>query len=646
MQTSHTKPLNDVSTEPVIIEEKISKKNGEVNIRKYARGKVLGKGGFATAYEFTDLEENKLFAAKIVAKSSLTKKRALEKLLAEIKIHKSLHHDNIVQFERVFEDKENVYILLEICPNQTLKELLKKRKRISELECVLYMTQIIHALKYLHAKRIIHRDLKLGNLLLGKAFDIKVADFGLAAKIEHDGEKRRTICGTPNYIAPEVLDKKIGHSYEVDIWSLGVICYTLLIGRPPYETNNTKETYKRIIKNDYTFPTSVSISDDAKDLIKSILKLDPSLRPNLDQILDHPFIKNHASKNASSIGQSQASKRLSNLVTVQSPVNGGSHLPTEPGFGLTSQRNRDSALDKNVYENDMPDHIFSSTNINKKSDRLSTNNIRPATTDARARPFSSHQPIASVSSTGQIKESNEEILAKLGIHVTKWIDYSTKYGLGYMLSDGTSGVAFNDHTKLIMPKSMNKIEYILRKGEQQRESLYVYNSEGYPKELEKKMLLLKHFKNYLQEGDEKENNEEENHIQNPMEELNKEPLVYIKKWLKTKHATMFRLSNKIIQVDFEDKTRIVLNSNQQMVYYKNKKGEMSQHPLLTALDVEYPEMVKRLKYTKEILVHIRQANNNIENNQSEDINKRIKTENEPLVDLHSVRNGIVDGNVY
>ena len=77
--------------------------------------------------------------------------------------------------------------------------------------------------RYLHEKRIIHRDLKLGNLLLGKSFDIKIADFGLAAKIDHDGEKRRTICGTPNYIAPEVLDKKIGHSYEVDIWSLGVI---------------------------------------------------------------------------------------------------------------------------------------------------------------------------------------------------------------------------------------------------------------------------------------------------------------------------------------------------------------------------------------------------------------------------------------
>jgi len=110
--------------------------------------------------------------------------------LAEIKIHKSLNHENIVQFERVFEDKENVYILLEVCPNQTLKELLKRRKRITELECVLYLTQTINALKYLHEKKIIHRDLKLGNLLLGKSFDIKVGDFGLAAKIEHDGEKK------------------------------------------------------------------------------------------------------------------------------------------------------------------------------------------------------------------------------------------------------------------------------------------------------------------------------------------------------------------------------------------------------------------------------------------------------------------------
>ena len=94
--------------------------------------------------------------------------------------------------------------------------------------------QIIAALKYLHTHRIIHRDLKLGNLFLSGKMEIKIGDFGLATKLEFDGERKRTICGTPNYIAPEILEAKQGHSYEVDIWSLGVVLYTMLIGRPPF----------------------------------------------------------------------------------------------------------------------------------------------------------------------------------------------------------------------------------------------------------------------------------------------------------------------------------------------------------------------------------------------------------------------------
>lgn len=90
---------------------------------------------------------------------------------------------------------------------------------------------MINALKYLHANKIIHRDLKLGNIFIGHNMTLKIGDFGLATKIEYDGERKKTICGTPNYIAPEILDGKDGHSYEVDIWSLGVIIYTLLIGK-------------------------------------------------------------------------------------------------------------------------------------------------------------------------------------------------------------------------------------------------------------------------------------------------------------------------------------------------------------------------------------------------------------------------------
>ena len=90
---------------------------------------------------------------------------------------------------------------------------------------------------------------------------IKVGDFGLAAKVIFEGEKKHTICGTPNYIAPEILDAKLGHSYEVDYWSIGVICYTLLVGRPPFESPEVKQTYKRIKANDYKFPDTVDISD-------------------------------------------------------------------------------------------------------------------------------------------------------------------------------------------------------------------------------------------------------------------------------------------------------------------------------------------------------------------------------------------------
>jgi len=122
--------------------------------------------------------------------------------------------------------------------------------------------------------------------------EIKIGDFGLATKVEFEGEKKKTICGTPNYIAPEVLDGKVGHSYEVDTWSLGVIIYTLLIGKPPYETPDVKTTYKKIRMNSYSFPDHVPISETAKSLIVKILNLDPSKRPTMDEILEHPFL-NH-----------------------------------------------------------------------------------------------------------------------------------------------------------------------------------------------------------------------------------------------------------------------------------------------------------------------------------------------------------------
>ena len=151
---------------------------------------------------------------------------------------------------------------------------------------------MISGLKFLHSNRVIHRDMKLGNLFLTDRMEIKIGDFGLATKLEYDGEKKRTICGTPNYIAPEVLDGKVGHSFEVDVWSLGVIIYTLLIGKPPFETPDVKTTYMKIKKNSFSFPDHVPIGDHARALITKILNLDPTRRPSLDEIQNHPFMNN------------------------------------------------------------------------------------------------------------------------------------------------------------------------------------------------------------------------------------------------------------------------------------------------------------------------------------------------------------------
>lgn len=158
-----------------------------------------------------------------------------------------LDHPNIVNFLDCFEDDDNVYMTLELCLGGSLMDLFRRRRRLSEPETRFFMVQILGACHYMHAHQVIHRDLKLGNIFLDANMNIKVGDFGLAALIENEGERKKTICGTPNYIAPEVLfDTANGHSYEVDTWSTGVILYTLLIGRPPFQTKDVKGIYEYV----------------------------------------------------------------------------------------------------------------------------------------------------------------------------------------------------------------------------------------------------------------------------------------------------------------------------------------------------------------------------------------------------------------
>ena len=270
-----------------IIEEQLTKENGEKHTKHYAKGNLLGKGSEIECYELIDLETKKISAAKIFPKARIKKTKLKEKIRTELKIQTRLNHPNIIKFEHFFEDSENVYILLELCINKNLNELLRRRKRLTELEAQYYLLQLITGLKYLHNLKIIHRDLRLESLFLNEKLELKIGDFAYATKIEFDGERKTSVCGVPNYKAPEMISGS--HSYEADIWSVGVILYTILIGKPPFHTDNSQTTYSKIKGGIYDIPESADISDACKELMRHILVVDYANRLTLDQILKSDF---------------------------------------------------------------------------------------------------------------------------------------------------------------------------------------------------------------------------------------------------------------------------------------------------------------------------------------------------------------------
>ncbi len=280
--------------------------------------------------------------------------------------------------------------------------------------------------------------------------ELKVADFGLATKLEFEGDRKRTICGTPNYIAPEILDGKQGHSYEVDIWSFGVILYTMLIGKPPFETSDVKTTYKRIKMNAYSFPEHTVISESAKSLIARILNLDPSKRPTIDEILDHSFLH----------GSSSVPKLLP-----------ASTLACPPSSSYLKQFNVDSSKSEKPRLESTAPLKLNTLGRDGRPAVLPTapNMMNTARVSLSQRPAAgASQPAATARATTAvsgmalpIKPEIEEkktatpadgVASALGpaLWVKKWVDYSSKYGLGYLISNGATGVFFNDSSKIIL----------------------------------------------------------------------------------------------------------------------------------------------------------------------------------------------------
>ncbi|XP_036079298.1 aurora kinase B isoform X3 [Rousettus aegyptiacus] len=201
----------------------------------------------------------------------------------------NLTHPNILRLYNYFYDRRRIYLILEYAPRGELYKELQKSRTFDEQRTATIMEELADALIYCHGKKVIHRDIKPENLLLGLQGELKIADFGWS--VHAPSLRRKTMCGTLDYLPPEMIEGRT-HNEKVDLWCIGVLCYELLVGNPPFESASHNETYRRIVKVDLKFPTSVPTG--AQDLISKLLKHNPSERLPLAQVSAHPWVRAHS----------------------------------------------------------------------------------------------------------------------------------------------------------------------------------------------------------------------------------------------------------------------------------------------------------------------------------------------------------------
>ncbi|KAI9014426.1 kinase-like domain-containing protein [Phycomyces nitens] len=255
-------------------------------------GKALGKGKFGHVFLAREKQSGYIIALKVLYKKELAKNGVEKQLQREVEIQSTLRHPNILRLYGYFHDETRAFLILELAAKGELYKELQRQTMFPEPVASKYISQMANALIYLHSKRIIHRDIKPENLMLGIKGELKIGDFGWSVKTGVTESRRSTLCGTLDYLPPEMVEGR-SHNENVDLWSLGILLYEMICGKPPFEDEQSHDvTYRRIIKVDIQMPAFVS--KDAADLINRLLQYKPSDRLPLRQIPNHPFITKYA----------------------------------------------------------------------------------------------------------------------------------------------------------------------------------------------------------------------------------------------------------------------------------------------------------------------------------------------------------------
>ncbi|KAL9849022.1 MAP/microtubule affinity-regulating kinase 3 isoform 12-T12 [Geothlypis trichas] len=256
------------------------------HIGNYRLLKTIGKGNFAKVKLARHILTGREVAIKIIDKTQLNP-TSLQKLFREVRIMKILNHPNIVKLFEVIETEKTLYLIMEYASGGEVFDYLVAHGRMKEKEARAKFRQIVSAVQYCHQKHIVHRDLKAENLLLDADMNIKIADFGFSNEFTV-GNKLDTFCGSPPYAAPELFQGKKYDGPEVDVWSLGVILYTLVSGSLPFDGQNLKELRERVLRGKYRIP--FYMSTDCENLLKRFLVLNPTKRGTLEQIMKDRWI--------------------------------------------------------------------------------------------------------------------------------------------------------------------------------------------------------------------------------------------------------------------------------------------------------------------------------------------------------------------
>ncbi|KXJ73311.1 aurora kinase B [Aedes albopictus] len=256
-------------------------------------GCALGRGKFGRVYLAREKHTKFMVAMKVMFKSELTKGRVEKQLLREIEIQSRLKHPHILRLYTWFHDERRIYLALELASQGELYKHLKAAPngRFNEQRSAKYTYQVADALNYCHANNVIHRDLKPENILLTDDDNVKLADFGWSAHT--NSNRRKTMCGTLDYLPPEMVDGKI-YDDSVDQWCLGILCYEFLVGYPPFESETTEATYDKIRRLEVDYPRFMT--SGAKDLISKLLKKPSSSRITLVDVMKHYWIKENMGK--------------------------------------------------------------------------------------------------------------------------------------------------------------------------------------------------------------------------------------------------------------------------------------------------------------------------------------------------------------